>query len=517
VAAGSAKVELAGSYRPQPEAEAAGEVDPDAPLAVTVHIKRRSAGPVPGSKADLARLMKPITREALDRERVRTHSRAAARIVKFAAANGLAVRDVNLTSRRVVLEAPARHIADVFGTTLRLYHDGGRQFRARSGSLQVPRAIAPWTRAVLGFDERPQVRHLNGDADGDGLWPTEIASLYGIPLDRDVSSQCVGIVALGGGYLPTDLSSALAAMGRADRAVVEKSVGGVVNQFGGGTPADKEVALDLQIIAALLPAARIVVYFAGNNTRLLADAIHEAVTDEENRPQVLSISWGSAETYWNDGSRCAVQAALSDAVRRQMSVVVAAGDELAGSGVPDGKAHVWFPASSPYVLGCGGTAVTLDGGAIASESVWKEGVAGTGGGVSDAYPIPDFQMGIAPPVSVSTAKPGRGVPDVAALAATRPGYRTVVNGRLLPQNGTSAGTPLWAALIAIANAQRGAPVGLVNPYLYAAPDVLRTITVGDNKSNNIGYVARNGWSACTGLGVPRGADVVAALGAPLVA
>jgi kumamolisin len=512
-----ARIALAGSYRPEPDADAVGEINPDAPLAVTLHFKRRSADPVPGSKADLARLMKPITREALDQERVRTHSRAAARIVKFAAANGLAVRDVDLTSRRVVLEAPARHIADVFGTTLRLYHDGERQFRARSGSLEVPRAIAPWTRAVLGFDERPQVRPLNGNADGNGLWPTEIAALYGIPLDRDVSSQCVGIVALGGGYLPADLSAALAAMGRHDRTVVEQSVGGAVNRFGGGTPADKEIALDLQIIAGLLPAARIVVYFAGNNTRLLADAVHQAVLDEVNRPQVLSISWGSAETYWNDGGRDAVQAALSDAVRRQISVVVAAGDELAGSGVPDGKAHVWFPASSPYVLGCGGTAVALAGGAIANESVWKDGVAGTGGGVSDAYPIPDFQTGIALPASVSTGKAGRGVPDVAALAARSPGYRTVLNGQPVPQSGTSAGTPLWAALIAIANAQRSAPIGLVNPYLYAAPDVLRPITVGDNKSNNIGYVAGDGWSACTGLGVPKGADVIAALGAPLVA
>ena len=36
--------------------------------------------------------------------------------------------------------------------------------------------------------------------------------------------------------------------------------------FGGGTLADQEIALDLQIVAGLLPKARIVVYFAGNTT-----------------------------------------------------------------------------------------------------------------------------------------------------------------------------------------------------------------------------------------------------------
>jgi hypothetical protein len=57
-----ARIALAGSYRPEPDADAVGEINPDAPLAVTLHFKRRSADPVPGSKADLARLMKPITR-----------------------------------------------------------------------------------------------------------------------------------------------------------------------------------------------------------------------------------------------------------------------------------------------------------------------------------------------------------------------------------------------------------------------------------------------------------------------
>jgi kumamolisin len=42
-----------------------------------------------------------------------------------------------------------------------------------------------------------------------------------------------------------------------------------------------------------------------------------------------------------------------------------------------------YPASSPYVLGCGGTAITLDAArkAIASEVVWNDkNRRGTGGG-----------------------------------------------------------------------------------------------------------------------------------------
>jgi kumamolisin len=422
-------IEFVGSNRPEPEGAAAvGDVDPDERIAVTIHIKRRSPDKhAPGSAGDLARLLRPTTRQALAAQRARTHARAAARVTKFAEANGFAVRDIDLGTRRVVIEGTSRRMAEVFGVALRVYDDGSRQFRARSGSLQIPTAIAPWTRAVLGFDQRPQVKRLQRLAEagqGAGLWPTANAALYGIPLDADVSKQCVGIIALGGGYLPSDLATALSGMQRPAANVVDQSVSGAANSFGGGTPADQEIALDLQILAGLLPKARIVVYFAGNTTASLADAIHQAVFDDVNCPQVLSVSWGSAEKFWTEPARDALQAALADAVRLRVSVAIAAGDELASAGLTDGKAHVLFPASSPYALSCGGTKATLDTGGtkVAAEAVWNDGFTGTGGGISDAFPVPAYQSNLALPPSVNDGATRRGVPDVAGAAAKTPGY-----------------------------------------------------------------------------------------------
>src|SRR5262249_37703956 len=157
----------------------------------------------------------------------------------------------------------------IFGATVHLYHDATRTFRARTGMLRIPREIAPWTRAVVGFDQRPLLRRAAGDA-ADGLWPTEVAALYGIPLDRDVSRQCVGIIAMGGGYQTADLALALARMGRRPPTVIDQAVDGVTNQYGGGGRDDQEIALDLQVLASLLPGARIVVYFAGNTAEALA-------------------------------------------------------------------------------------------------------------------------------------------------------------------------------------------------------------------------------------------------------
>jgi kumamolisin len=537
------KIALAGSNRAEPEgAVYAGEVDPEQLILITVYLKRRSPDKFqPGSAGDLARLSKPVTRRALAAQRRRTHAHAAARIEQLAKKYGVVVRDVDLVGRTVMLQASALRMMQIFGATLRIYDDGRRRFRARVGQLTIPKEIAPWTRAILGFDERPmetrpvgRLRALVGDAAGGGLWPTEIAALYGIPLDRDVSSVCVGIIALGGGYLETDLKEALRGMGRDAPVVVEKSVAvadpsipqddppgepAPVNNFGGGTTADQEIALDLQILAGLLPKARIVVYFAGNSTQNLVGAINKALFDDVNRPQVLSVSWGSAEKFWSESARDAMQGVLADAKRLQVSVLFAAGDELATGGLRDGKAHVWFPASSPYALACGGTLPTpgADGTSIGSEIVWKEGLAGTGGGISDCFPVPDYQANLVLPKSVNDGALRRGVPDVAAAAASRPGYRIVFNGAEVVKDGTSAAAPLWAGLIAIANAQRGAPLGFLNSVLYANPSCFRAITSGDNRVGDKGYDAGPGWNACTGLGVPKGADIIAALAATPVA
>lgn len=505
---------LAGSARRPPEGAAVvGEIDRDTALAVAVHFRRRTPPPPPpGSAADLARLMRPMTRQAIERQRARTHARAAARIAAFGRTHGVSVSDIDLAGRRMVFEAPAGLLMEMFGAEVRIYDDSTRRFRARTGELRIPRDIAPWTRAVVGFDQRPLLYGGAGNA-ANGLWPTEVASLYGIPLDRDVTAQCVGVIAMGGGYQASDLADALTRMGRKPPVVIDQSVGGVTNQFGGGSPADEEIALDLQVLAGLLPGARIVVYFAGNTAEALANAIDQAVRDDVNRPQVLSISWGSPEFYWTAPRREVVSAALCDAARLRVSVVTAAGDQLATSGMTDGKAHVWFPASSPYVLGCGGTAITLAGSVIADESVWKQGTIGTGGGISDDYPVPDFQLGLSMPPSVNDAHMGRGVPDVAALASGSPGYRVVVGGTEMAKDGTSAATPLWAALLTIANAERATPLGLVSPLLYRTSALLRPITVGDNRQGGIGYAAGAGWNACTGLGVPRGAEIVSGLAA----
>jgi kumamolisin len=107
---------------------------------------------------------------------------------------------------------------------------------------------------------------------------------------------------------------------------------------------------------------------------------------------------------------------------------------------------------------------------------------------------------------------GRGVPDVAGDADPETGYNVLVDGQQTVIGGTSAVAPLWAGLLARINQSLGKNVGYLNPLLYTknVEATLHDITVGNNGT----YSAGPGWDACTGLGTPDGAALLAALATP---
>ena len=195
--------------------------------------------------------------------------------------------------------------------------------------------------------------------------------------------------------------------------------------------------------------------------------------------------------------------AFADAAALGITVTAAAGDDGSNDRVGDGQVHVDFPAASPNVLACGGTSLRADPttGTVTSETVWNHGATGgaTGGGISDTFPLPAWQAKAHVPHRHGGGV-GRGVPDVAADADPQTGYQVLVDGSALVIGGTSAVAPLWAALTCRLAQSLGAPLGLVQPKLYAATSGFRDITLG----NNGAYKARKGWDACTGLGVPVG-------------
>ncbi|HLX20927.1 MAG TPA: S53 family peptidase [Gaiellaceae bacterium] len=308
-----------------------------------------------------------------------------------------------------------------------------------------------------------------------------------------------------------------------------------------------EMTLDVLWAHAMAPGASIVLVEAKSDqdSDMLA-ATKWAV--DNNAGDVISQSFGEAETCADSSFLAQEHAVFQEAVNKGITLFASSGDSGAAQYNCDGSAailSVGSPASDPLVTSVGGT--TLDAsnpaGNYLGETAWTEpylcnppdadDVNCSGGGYSTLYSVPDFQQGVV------AAGSGRGVPDVS--------YNAGLNGGVLIHSGlvnlfygyapndptvfftiggTSAGSPQWAALAADAGQLAGHPLGDINPTLYALASRPATyaadfhdITVGSNTVADLGgegYDTGTGWDAVTGLGTPNAANLLPALAAGCV-
>jgi kumamolisin len=513
---------------PMPGAHALRDTAPDERFEVTVRLRARSRQRGATEGGVLADQL-PGQRQYLSREAYEAGHGAdpqdLAKVTAFAQAHQLVVLEANPARRSVVLSGTSSTFGAAFGVSLHHYeHDGGT-YRGRTGTISVPGELAEVVEGVFGLDNRPQADahfqrqqpeagEVASRAAGASFSPPQLASLYQFPAGLDGTGQCIGIIELGGGFKPADIKAYFTALKLPVPMVKAISVDGGKNHPTNANSADGEVMLDIEVAAAIAPKALIAVYFAPNTNQGFLDAITTAIHDKVNKPSVISISWGAAESRWTAQAMTQMDQAFQAAAAMGVTVCCAAGDNGSGDGVNDGQPHVDFPASSPFVLGCGGTKLTAAGGTISAEVVWNANpqTSATGGGVSGFFALPAYQQKAhVPPMAGAGAKVGRGVPDVAGDADPASGYNVRVDGQNFVIGGTSAVAPLWAGLIALFNQKLGHPVGYLNPLIYgslAGKGLFNDVVSGNNGS----YAAKAGWDACTGWGSPIGAKLLKALG-----
>lgn len=268
-----------------------------------------------------------------------------------------------------------------------------------------------------------------------------------------------------------------------------------------GTPPDtrgwtNEIAIDIQWAHSIAPAAKILLVEAKSQRNAdMYTAVDLAVA---NGATVVSMSWGSDE---------AMNEATFDSHFEVTGVTFVAASGDTGHGVS-------YPAASPYVVGVGGTTLTItSNGTWISETAWND----SGGGLSAYEPEPAYQAGVQ-----TTGQ--RGVPDVAYdgnPATGVPSYNSYDCAGACATGwtqwgGTSIGTPEWAALFAIANAERVA-VGkatLTEPQTLLYPDAeadYHDITSGENGNCGAQCTAGVGYDLITGLGSPQANLLIPAL------
>jgi kumamolisin len=533
------RVTLAGSKRtPLPNSRPAGPIDPSEMSTLTV--RTRSVG-------DVAALEKRVKEQAqlplakrtyLTREELAQAHGANPEdldlIEQLAHEHDLRVIRRSAAERSIVLQGRLGDLLSLFPADVQIYHHSNGTYRGRNGEIQIPKVLDGIVTGIFGFDTRPRRRNSMrsyrasaGPGGENGVPSTQFAERYNFPQSYqgqtlDGAGQTIAIIELGGGFRGSDLEVYFKEIGVAQPSVTRVVVDHAPHNPTTADSDDGEVMLDIEVAGAVVPKARIVVYFAPNNgDQGFIDGISAAVHDSQRKPSVVSISWGGPESTTDTQGLAAFHEIFVAAAALGITVCAASGDHGTADEDSldwDGKIHVDHPAVDDMVLGCGGTQIDNSG----KDVVWNDGtpfdksVAGgggwaSGGGISEVFAVPSYQEGAKLPVSIASKKPGRGVPDVAMNATN---YFTRVDRAEGAAGGTSAVAPLMSALVARLNQAMHKNVGFLNPLLYAnASTVVHDVTSGTNAITNTvqGYQAGPGWDACSGLGTPDGTAILAKL------
>ncbi len=344
---------------------------------------------------------------------------------------------------------------------------------------------------------RPNLESLEGRLVLSALTPAQLDSAYGLNSVR-LSSNGTAVAGTGAGQtiavidvyhdpnIATELATFDAKYGLAPAQLSVDNLAGSNVDAGWSS----EEALDVEWAHAAAPGAKILVVEAASpGTNDLITAINAAKINPN--VSVVSMSWGTSEFRSETGYDSVF---TTPAGHTGITYLASAGDSGAGAE---------WPASSPNVVGVGGTSLVVGAsGAWASETAW----AGSGGGISRYEAEPSYQKS-----AQSTGL--RTSPDVSLDSDPNTGVSvySIAGGGWIQVGGTSLASPVWAGLIAAADQGRaavgkgtldGATQTLAD--LYAAPS-------GSFDDITTGSRATVGYDTSTGLGTPNAVPLVAAL------
>ena len=459
-------------------------------------------------------------------------------LINFAQKNGLKIAGTH--PNRVVLDVTGS-VADIekmFRVRMFIYKHPiePRTFYAPDVEPSVDASLSVPILSISGLDNyslpRPAGRHPiqpfvgkadgaeaeTGSGPGGGYLGKDFRTAYVPGTQLNGTGQSVALVEFDG-YYTNDIAAYERQAGLPPMKLTNISVDGGISTPGAG---NDEVSLDIEMVIAMATnVANVLVYEAPNGSWL--DILNRIANDNLAAQISCSLAGGPP-----------IQAA--EQVFQQMA---AQGQSFFNaSGDADAFLHlVAFPLDSPNITLVGGTILTTvsPGGAWVSETVWNQGLdtnnddtkgeyIGTRGGISPNYPIPLWQQGINSFLTNGGSTTARNSPDVALTAQNV--YVRYGNGSSGTFWGTSCAAPLWAGFMALVNQQAasaGQPrVGFINPAVYELANesiygaCFHDIVTGNNAraANPNAFRAVPGYDLCSGLGTPKGTNLINALVSP---
>jgi kumamolisin len=456
-------------------------------------------------------------------------------VAAFARTHGLTVTGTH--ANRLVLDVtgPKEAVEAAFGVQLLRYQaPDGHTFHAPSQEPTLPAEIAARLSGVVGLENAavwhthlrqiaPNLQALSaryqiGTGPGNGLAPSDIKTAYGLSsVTLTGAGQSLAVLELAG-YNANDIYAYTNYFHLTSVPLQNVLVDGASGRTNSGSD---EAELDIELETALASGvSKILVYEGPNTNTSVIDTYNQIATD--NLAKQISTSWGASE---QDNSLSTLEA--ENTIFQQMAaqgqtVYAAAGDDGA---YDNGKSlSVDDPASQPYVVGVGGTTLSVNSNETYNhETTWNDGLreGAGGGGISSVWPMPAWQK----PFTLwifNGSTTMRNVPDVSLNADPNTGYSIYYRGRWYIYGGTSCTAPLWAAFTALANQNRLAHsktlLGFTGFALYALSTGAHATSSGlgyfkdfhdiADGSNNLNYYAVPGYDMATGLGSFNGANLL---------
>lgn len=380
--------------------------------------------------------------------------------------------------------------------------------------------------------------------------PQFLQSAYNFPSDLTGAGQTIVIVdAYGSPTIANDLAAFDQAFNIPDPPSfsVLCPTGCPNPSFTGGNPQDPfgwsiETSLDVEYSHAMAPGANIVLVVAGSPS---GNAINtaERMVIPMFPGAIMSQSFGIPEFLIHANNAQVMQAEKNYQLANAYgwTLFASSGDSGATNGIETPNAN--FPASDPLVTSVGGTqgnpypeglaasscpttGTSCTPSGYGGEMVWNEPAFGAAGGGASSliFGTPTFQSGL--------GLSSRSTPDVSYNAAVNGGVLVVWSacpaciGASGPVffivGGTSAGSPQWAAIAALANQAAGHSLGDLNPSIYTIGNSanygtdFHDVTTGNNQlaGTPFGYTAGTGWDQASGWGTPNVTNLIPDLVSP---
>jgi xanthomonalisin len=550
---GDQTVSLVMAHHPSISAAQVSSLEESKPLHVAISLNLRNTDALEKFLQDVNDANSPDYQKFLTPDQFKaryapTDAQVAA-VVAHLTANGFNHIDVSSNNMLVSADGSAATVNAAFHADMKAFNFKNERHYANGSDVTVPATLGAIVDVVLGLQDyaKPHVMShragpstLAASAGEVAHNPTDFASIYDAGSTPTASNTTVGIITWG------SLTQTISDLNTFTKANKLATVNTRVVAGSSGTLADdgdpSEWDLDSQDIVGVSGGVKQLVFYSAVNGNsqdggltlaTLNAAYNKAVS--EDVAKVINVSLGLDETEaHNEGTQAADDKVFAQAVAQGQTFSIAAGDAgvyqwssdptegspgyvvNASGTVAIDLSHysVSEPATSPYVIAVGGTALSTVGSKTwAGETVWNEGLAyvdqtngdfdqrlwATGGGISLFEAAPSWQTRV-----FGTSVTKRQLPDLAFDASSVSGANVYVDGELAQIGGTSLASPLFVGIWARMESAHGNTLGMPAQNMYIhfnkhkAP--LHDVTSGNNGYDGHGYAAKVGYDTTTGWG-----------------